>query len=567
MLKSFKILAVLLLVVMQANLFSGCATNASAKYDRQLEKAVELLAEYKFSEAEIAFKDIVKLAPERLEGYKGLAIALRMQKKMTESVQALQDAAAKSSNPNDAALALASLYMDMGDTDKAQAEVNALLQGDKVSAATYLGASGFFSEAGGDYASRVIEILKQAVEKYPENANLWAALSKAYAKGGAETSAMQAQAAVKALELDSAQFDIYNSLSDAYLAGLGKADIDSIRGQNQKLYGKLLNMLIMKKQAATAADYKALAAYYSSLTDEERENGIVKYIMASVYFKQKQQDKAFDLLDSMSFEKIKDIGLLGAMASLYQDADKLDMTEKIARMMIEIAPADISGYKLLSMSFSGKDEAELRAELYMYLIMTDAGVDNILNAFKGIGIDLMRKAEEAGKVEGAELPATEVVNLPRAYGNLWGYDVSHCYYDSKHDVVYVFLTPNFDNMSYYQDEDSQKVRLTVSVGGQSKSFSVPALNKSSKPYLLKYAHPEIFGYDGLASKVTHIELADAKYSKDKFTVIYAWYKNSDSDYREGSSSFPGRIVYSDDKPFEYYLQKAGKTGFTVVELN
>lgn len=386
--KPQKLTAIFCLLTFLVSVFmSGCATNAAAQLESSVNDGLQLLAEYKFKEAELKFEEITKQAPDSVAGYKGLMTARLLQSKDKLAQEAIMAGLKKVNTPEIYAVH-ANYLAGQGDSARAAANYEKAIATDGAGVEVYRLYAEYLMKSGAD-KNTIAAVLDKAQQRFKDDfavANLYAKFYISQNDAGLENSIVDSLK--KSLKDNPDQYAAYKEIIALCNSAKDNTLLAKFTSGDNAINKDTLNMAIAYSQAMSGQDSEsAFFSLYDKAADTAKSSPIVKAFYAGICAKAKQTKSAQSALSGLDKAAIKDAQLLALVSSAYAGTDN-EAALAWAKEAVSVDKWAIEGY-LAEAKALVDDPLQARIAAFSFIVATGTNPFDAITIFQEAGVEFL----------------------------------------------------------------------------------------------------------------------------------------------------------------------------------
>lgn len=510
-----KAVGVFVMILLLFNL-TGCGKSgkANAVVDKKLELAVKYIAENNFKEAVLAYNEVIKIDRKNIEAYKGLSLALALQKKINEAENALKDGLKVLPDNEQLQLAMAGFMLDQGKYDSAEAIYKELTGKAGASVQAFQAYSDCMARRG--KTAEAIAFLEKAAPDAGEY-EIKALLAELYMENGQREEALAA--INQSLIMEPNQSAAYQLLVELYqnkwadMLALGDRYIQ----QDQTLTGVLYRLTAL----CGMGRYDHMIVEYEKLSADIKANPRIRLLAAEAYGRSDQLERAAGCIQNIKLTDIKDAGMLAEVADYYLRSGDQDSASRVALRGIDMDPGVMGNYVVIYNIYEEEDPVMARTWGLKCLLAGPSSYTAAFNRLTDIGLKFGIQIGSDEVRESREIVKAILIDRARAVKHFsehpdWPHENTYVYLDTKHNIAY-------------------KGYCT-----KSEPFN---------PVVEKYLSPNITTRQQIQALLSHMNMAgdNDEETNEKYSLYLV--------PADGNWAWP--VIYQGDLTFEDHLRRAG----------
>ncbi|MEQ8174777.1 MAG: tetratricopeptide repeat protein [Syntrophomonadaceae bacterium] len=491
--KKYKILiGVVLALLMAVGGFWGWQNyGTEARAQGKLDLGIKYLSENDYEKAILAFNEAIKIEPKEIKGYQALAKTYTLQGKYDDAKAAYGRGLSSVSVQNliKLRLDLAGMFIDKKDLGEAEKVYMQIIQEDSRCVDAFIALSSIYLQQNDK--TRVEDILKKGLADNAQEYRMHNALAEFYIENGRKDESISILRTSLALKPN--QSEVYLLLSkirtEDKLIELGKQWIND----NETLSGNLLIIWALSGQG----EYSKAIDYYNSQTQNIQNDLTARLLIAEVYARQNEKDRAREILRKMDLPNLTDPSALIRAASVFFHIGDKEEACRWAQKALELDEKHIEAYKILAVANMDADSNSSKQWNMRYLLYSNQSVQQTREAMKS---GLMTETDDLIKRVVFSAGTAELYRQglsARNDGGTGKYTIAwtnKVYLDVKNDVAYLAMFLNGEQLRFHTREGLINCPIAES--------------QMRKEIIIRLHHPKVFYKNG--KEVIRFEAYSAK---------------------------------------------------------
>ncbi|MEN6389987.1 MAG: tetratricopeptide repeat protein [Syntrophomonas sp.] len=347
-----------LVVIFIAAIGAGLWSRGSAdRAQEKLDLAVKYISENDFDKAILAYNDAIKIDPQQVKAYQGLAKVYTLQGKYDDAKAAYDKgtAAIAANEQNALKLGLAGMYIDQGKLPDAEKSFQEIIDSNQSCIEAYWGLAMAYQKQGDK--TKAEAVLRQAVIKYPNDYRGYNTLALFLKQNNKADDAFNNL--VKSLSIELNQQEAYLVLNDLYKGRWTELQTKLSAVSNQQISAMLEFYMYYASE-----DYSKAVDTFKTKLSGQSGNYKARILAAIAMFKTGEKSRAETLIKQVLNEKFND-WLLGDVALYHQVAGDNEKARLSAIKAVQVNGINLEAVALLQKLNTG-DEKKYAAEFLLY---------------------------------------------------------------------------------------------------------------------------------------------------------------------------------------------------------